>query len=182
LGTLSAYVFRNALRVRGDQANDTRRPSTRNLSRHRVNHLSYLTSPFLGLPRTVSVCALLLHAPYLFPHTRLPTGIITCTHGSPAPVLALTPRFFDWCNGTRIPSRLVPNREGAARRDSNTRSIVPQNNALPLSYGANWIWHMELCICTNSLTYADNNVQPSDVALSLTTNEVIANCAASYNM
>jgi hypothetical protein len=60
------------------------------------------------------VCALLLHAPYLFPHTRLPTGIIACTHGSPAPVLAVTPRFFDWRNGTRIPLRLVPNREGAA--------------------------------------------------------------------
>jgi hypothetical protein len=42
----------------------------------------------------VSVCALLLHAPYLYPHTRLPTGIIACTHGSPLPVLAVTRPLF----------------------------------------------------------------------------------------
>jgi hypothetical protein len=75
------------------------------------------------------VRALLLHAPYLSPHPRLPTGIIACTNGSPVPVLALTPRFFNWRNGTRILLRLVPTQMG------NGASLVPercQNSAEPL--------------------------------------------------
>jgi hypothetical protein len=89
LGTLSAYVLWlfgfDKTRLMISQP----RPSTRN-ERPSADIVSttwsgHLASPFLGLPRTVSVCALLLHAPYLFPHTRLPTGIIACTHGSPVP-------------------------------------------------------------------------------------------------
>jgi hypothetical protein len=75
---------------------------------------------FLGLlPRMLSVCALLLHARYLFPHTRLPTRIIVCTHA--------------WLSRTSISA--YPSFVRLKQRDSNPLRLVPNNreDATPLA-------------------------------------------------